>query len=630
MCGICGVARPGEALPIEPARLLAMRDAMAVRGPDDAGHSLAPGVGLASRRLAIVDLSERGHMPMFSPDKRYQIVHNGEIYNFRELRRGLEAKGEAFRSDTDTEVLLRLFVREGAAMLPRLNGMFAFAIWDAEEHSLFLARDRLGVKPLYYAVHRDVLYFASEQKALFAAGVPCNFDPNTWEELLLFRYVAGERTPYDSVRRLLPGHSLTFRQGRLETRRWWDLSEGIRRRRGERTASAGAYRELLEDSVSLRLISDVPVGVLLSGGLDSSAVAAIATEKGTRRLGAFTCRFRETEYDEGPLARLVADRFGMAFHDTFLSNESLLSSLEEATWLQDEPLAHSSHLHMLAISRVAKKNATVLLSGEGADETLGGYERYRPLLTPQLLPAVRALLPFVHGEGRIGRRLQKLGRLLSQGGASEWVLYNSCEVLPADLESVGVALSGDWAFRREALREAQALYASPARQAMFLDQKTFLVSLLDRNDRMTMGASIECRVPFLDYRLVETAGALPSAALFSRGRGKALLRNAMKGRLPEAVRKGRKWGFGVPWPRYLREVPELAEWVAELPDSEPIRSGPFDPLRLRRAVRAFLSGEQRPALLVEALLMIALWHRTCVTDRSRAERPALSHMRQSP
>src|SRR5262245_18287546 len=208
MCGICGIVSSDRAYPVPETTLLAMRDSLIHRGPDDAGHYLAPGVALGSRRLAILDLSERGHMPMSTPDGRYQIIHNGEIYNYRELRSGLEARGYTFRSNTDTEVLLWLYMAEGPTMLDRLNGMFAFAIWDSQERRLFLARDRLGIKPLYYAYYKGALYFASEEKALFAADVPVQFDHDTWEELLCFRYVAGERTPFVGVQRLLPGHYL--------------------------------------------------------------------------------------------------------------------------------------------------------------------------------------------------------------------------------------------------------------------------------------------------------------------------------------------------------------------------------------------------------------------------------------
>ena len=274
MCGICGiVCTDYEQLP--DARLLeAMRDTMVHRGPDDAGDYLGSGVAFGSRRLAILDLSPRGHMPMTTAERRYWITYNGEIYNFQELRAELEARGCSFQSGSDTEVLLRMYERYGAGMLPRLNGMFALAIWDERGRSLFLARDRMGVKPLYYATQPGALHFASEQKALFASGIEAAFDQTTWEELMCFRYVGGERTPFVGVKRLLPGHFLTWRNGDIRIQRWWSLRERALERRAVEVRPREWFQETFDSAVDLRRISDVPLGVLLSGGLDSGSVAA--------------------------------------------------------------------------------------------------------------------------------------------------------------------------------------------------------------------------------------------------------------------------------------------------------------------------------------------------------------------
>jgi len=275
MCGICGIVHHNVTRRVSEHELLAMRDSLAHRGPDDAGSYLGPGVGLGSRRLSIVDLSQRGRMPMQTCDGRYHIVYNGEVYNAAELRHRLCGKGYTFRSQTDTEVVLYLFADEGPAMLDRLNGMFAIAIWDAVDRTLFLARDRVGVKPLYYSYEAGSLRFASEEKALFVAGAPKTFDQNRWEELLCFRYVAGEGTPFAGVRKVLPGHYVLWRDGELQSKRWWHLANRARELRDQAPRDAPRwFRETFDDSVNLRRISDVPVGVLLSGGLDSSSVAA--------------------------------------------------------------------------------------------------------------------------------------------------------------------------------------------------------------------------------------------------------------------------------------------------------------------------------------------------------------------
>ena len=301
MCGICGIVHRDPTWRVDDGQLLAMRDALTHRGPDDAGLFVAPGVCLGARRLSILDLSVRGRMPMSSPDGRYRIVYNGEVYNHRELRLELEAKGYVFRSRTDTEVVLYLYMAEGPAMLARLNGMFAFAVWDSRDRELFLVRDRLGVKPLYYAVRDGALFFASEEKALFAAEVPAQLDTSTLEELLCFRYVAGERTPYLGVRRLLPGHQLVWKDGMHQVRRWWSLAERTRALRDESPPSVVRwYRETFDDAVRVRRISDVPVGVLLSGGLDSGSVAASLGSQSSVGFASFTVAFDESRYDEQP------------------------------------------------------------------------------------------------------------------------------------------------------------------------------------------------------------------------------------------------------------------------------------------------------------------------------------------
>lgn len=622
MCGICGVVYHPDSTAFDPARLPAMRDVMTHRGPDDAGGHSAPGVAFGTRRLAIVDLSANGHMPMRSPDGRYWISFNGESYNYRELRPMLEAKGHRFRSGTDTEVLLYLFMEEGPAMLHRLNGMFAFSIWDELERRLFVARDRLGVKPLYYAEHGGALFFASEQKALFAAGVPAVFDPNTWEELLCFRYVAGERTPFQGVKRLLPGHYFTWQEGRMKIHRWWNLGQRIDEIRDSHATpkdAVGWFREMFDASVKLRTISDVPVGVLLSGGLDSSCIAASLGKQVGGGIASFTVRFPEKYYDEGPIAKAVADRWKLQFHEFTVDPAELPDLVRHCTWLNDEPLAHANDPHLYAIAKFAKPLVSVLLSGEGADEMLGGYVRYRPLRYLRSLssiwPLFSSLVQFIpeSPSGSLFSRVQKLDRFLSMGSVDNFVLFNSCDILPGDLTQLGVELNDDFLYRRQVLTEAKAVYpANPMRQAMFLDQHTFLSSILDRNDRTTMGASIECRVPFLDYRLVEGLGAIDSSVLLAGQRSKVLLRNAFADRLPVAVQRHRKWGFGVPWQRYFQCVPEFRSLIAELPDSPVLRDGPFARGRIKAIVNAYLRGDLRSHALVRQLVFISIWHQECI------------------
>ncbi len=610
MCGICGVVRPDPHAASDEAALTVMRDALTHRGPDDAGNLVDAGVGLGSRRLAIRDLSPRGHMPMRTPDGRYSIVYNGEVYNSEELRRQLESRGWSFRSSSDTEVVLYLFAEFGPAMLERLNGMFAIAIWDHRERTLFLARDRLGVKPLYYTSNRGTLMFASEPKALFAGGWPARVDPGCWEELMCFRYVAGEGTPYEGVRRLLPGHFMLWRDGRITTTRWWNLGDYAA---GAAEPAEAWFRATFDDAVGLRRISDVPIGVLLSGGLDSASVAAsLAIQAGTG-VESFTVGFSEPGFDERPLARDVVSRWGLTAHEMTVAPGDLADLLLGALRLNDEPFAHGHEAHIWAISRYAKPHVTVLLSGEGSDEVLGGYSRYRPLLFPRVLQAAQGLM----GKGAAalaprGSRA-KLQRLVGLPSVDAAVLFNACDVLPADLGALGFPVRSEFAYRRAVLDEARRAYSgNPVRQAMYLDQHTFLCSLLDRNDKMTMGASIECRVPFLDYRLVEGAARLPNSVLFRRGKGKALLRGAVGDRIPATLLGARKWGFGVPWARYLRSVPALRERVATAPEAAPLADGPFERQALQRVVQRFLAGDGAADTVVRQLVLVVLWHEACI------------------
>lgn len=612
MCGICGIAyRDRESLAQE-GLITRMRDSLLRRGPDDAGNFIAPGVALGSRRLAILDLSANGHMPMQSSDGRYTIIYNGEVFNFAELRTELEQKGYTFRSQTDTEVILNLYIDEGKQSLRRLNGMFAIAIWDAHTRTLFLARDRLGIKPLYYSLKNGDLYFASEEKALFEAGLEKRFNPDTLEELLCFRYVSGMQTPFLGVERLLPGHLLVYREGSYRVERWWNLAERAAERREQKIKRPEEwFAEMIEDSVRLRRISDVPVGVLLSGGLDSSAVAVTLAGQANSRVSSFTVRFRDGKYDEGSIARKVAERWELDYNELFIDSEDLFPTLLRALRFNDEPMVHGNELHILRISEFAKKKVTVLLSGEGADEILGGYVRYQPLKFPSGLAMLRPILR-VLPDSLLNYRLKKLARFLSLGSLDKFVLYNSCEILPEELGAVGMRERREYPYREQVLAQARLLYPGDyTRQAMYSDMHIFLCSILDRNDRMTMGASIECRVPFLDYRIVEGLAAMDSTKLLSLTQTKPLLRRTFHSRLPEAVRKHRKWGFSVPWTQYLRTVPELRQVAEDLTRLEPVRSGSFSVERVKELATNFLAGDNSHELLVRQLVMLTVWYQTC-------------------
>jgi len=609
MCGICGFAYKDAATPVDSVRLTKMRDVMTYRGPDDAGSYLGQGAALGSRRLAVLDLSERGHMPMASRDGRYHIAYNGEVYNFREIREDLERKGHVFTSGTDTEVVLYGYIEYGPAILDRLDGMFGIAIWDSRDRRLFLARDHAGIKPVYYYEDAHGLYFGSEQKVLFAGGVPLACDPEMWEELLCFGYTAGERTPFKGVKRLPAGHYLFWDKDRTTVTRWWNLSERARKLRDRIPKDPVEWlRDTFDRSVKYRLISDVPVGVLLSGGLDSTSVAAsIAELTNAGKLSSFTVRFAEDGYDESAIARGSAEKWGLDYHDLYVDPKDLLPKLRQASWINDEPLLHASTPHLLAISEYAKPRVTVLLSGEGSDEILGGYDRHLIMNPPFMMRAAKYLPAQA---GRLSHKIKKLQRFSSLKKIEDVPLYNSCEIFPRELASIGAKDRGQFPEREKIAAEARALYPGDYfRQSLYYDQHTFLGSILDRNDRMTMGASIECRVPFLDSHLMETAAAMPTSTLFSFKEGKHLLRKAVGDRLPQAVLRHKKWGFGVPWPKYLRSQPALMERLLEVPRLEPVRSIlSADPKSVSSMIEAFLKGETRHEKIIYRLFMISIWY----------------------
>lgn len=611
MCGICGVVLADRDAVVATERIVAMRDALRHRGPDDEAVFVDGNVALGHTRLSIIDLSPQGRQPFTSNDGRYHVVFNGEIYNYRELRRELERDGHAFRTQTDTEVLLACYMHRGTSMLDALNGMFAFGIWDSHERSLFLARDRMGVKPLYIAQEHGSFLFASEPKSLFAGGVEPDIDATALDELLMFRFIAGERTLFRTVRRLRPGHAMMVVGDSVRTWRWWNLAERAMAAEVPRDPVAW-FGATFDESIRYRLISDVPVGILLSGGIDSTSVAASSALQGHADVATFTVAFDEAGYDESQLARSVAAQYHLPHHELTLRDAELHDALEAASWYLDEPVAHQNDPQLLAIARLAKQHVSVLLSGEGSDETLGGYVRYQPLRHLRILQWGSGLLPLLPALGVPRRRVEKLRRYLHNGDLEHLLLYNSCNFYPDDMRALGIEVAEQhFDARRSAIREAMLLYPdAPHRQSMYADQHVFLCSLLDRNDRTTMGASIECREPFLDHRIVETLAALPPS-LFVRGKkGKHLLVNALGHRLPREVRRYRKWGFAVPWERSMRGLPRFREEVERMHRSPVFEQGVLARLDVKALTNAFVKGDDSNMLLVRQLYMIDVWHRT--------------------
>jgi asparagine synthase (glutamine-hydrolysing) len=610
MCGIAGIFEISGSGIVNESTISQMCDAIIYRGPDDGGVLTGEGFGMGSRRLAILDISPLGHMPMKSDDERYIITYNGEVYNFQEIREDLTIKGIHFHSGTDTEVILKAYLYYGAKCLNMFNGMFAFAIHDTLENKTFIARDRLGIKPLFYAIHNNRLIIVSEIKSFWVTGLPKKINSEKFDELFCLRYIAGEDTIYKGIKKLLPGHYLELIDGNINITQWWSLGDAtLNHSKIPSDKVLSWYKETFDDSVRLRKISDVPIGVLLSGGLDSSSIAASVAQNTREKLSSFTVRFDEEKYDEGDLAHLVADKYSFDFNELYLDPSNIFSNVIEILKHNDEPIVHSSDIFVEKISEYAKSKVTVLLSGEGGDETLGGYVRYEPLRYVSLLKLGFLFKSFINAIPIKHGRINKLIRMLSLGSVDNFILYNSSEILPEEVYQLGLKRGSDISYRRAILNDAKRLYPNdPLRQVMYYDMHTYLCSLLDRNDMMTMRASIECRVPFLDYRLIEGLASLSSDQIFRNKSSKSLLRAALGDRLPEELLKAKKWGFGVPWKKYYREDPNFRSYLLNISNHPLVIENFYEPAKIDKAVRSFLAGDDTNFYIANQLVNICLWY----------------------
>ncbi len=612
MCGINGILHLQSQKKVDELVLTRMRDALAHRGPDNKGIFIAHNLGFGHRRLSILDVSTAGHQPFLSDDNRYVMVFNGEIYNFKSFYSELKNNGFEIKTHSDTEVLLKLFQIYGTKMLSRLNGMFAFAVWDKQEKKLTLVRDRMGVKPLYYSIFNETLYFGSEQKALFTAGVPLKMATDGLEEYIFNRFVAGENTLYQNVKKVLPGHSMTIHEnGKTTTEKWWNLKSEIQNQTKIQNPIEW-FRETFDDSIQLRMVSDVPVGVLLSGGLDSSSVLASLYHQKFKGIQTFNIGFQEKEHNEAHLAKLMADQFDSKFHTMQLEDQNLYDKLLSSTYFQDEPIMHLSEPHLLAVSQMAKPEVKVLLSGEGADELMGGYVRYKPLQYPTLLNSIVTI-------GNLemfskNPRYEKLSRYSQIKSDQDLVMYNGSNIYPNDIaQNFGIYNEPNNDYRKKIYKEAQSLYPNNLRrQALFFDQHTYLCSLLDRNDRCTMGASIECREPFLDPRLIIGLGSLEDKWLFTGKKGKFILKSAMQERLPKAILKFRKIGLSAPWGDYITKTPAFKDEVNAFLKSDLFEMPYFQNINPKKLVANLQKGDRRMIPYIMPLFMMHIWMKNYV------------------
>jgi len=613
MCGIAGIhRRRGD--DADPALLRRMTDVMVHRGPDDEGYYEAPGIGLGMRRLSIIDITS-GHQPITNETGTLWIVFNGEIYNYKELRDELVARGHRLATRSDTEVIVHLYEDLGPACLTRLNGMFAFAIWDAERRELFVARDRLGVKPLYYHADDDGLVFASELKALLrCASVPRTLDRQALADYLTFMYVPAPKTPFRSVAKLEPGHYLVANRDGVRVARYWSLDDYVTPRDVSLDEAAARIRELLDDAIRLRLRSDVPVGAFLSGGVDSSTVVALAARQLDKALATFSVGFTLDGIDELPWAKRVASDYGTAHHEIQVTPEDVIRLLPKLVWHMDEPSGDSALIPTYMVSELARERVAVILSGLGGDEVFAGYPRYR--------------LPFERGSraGRVWRQLPKAvrevflpvgarmsprlhARLMAAGPRADHDRYLDAVSVFSHEEKLKLFARNGWAHPGEVAAHYRRYPGrDPVNRLLYVDAHTYLPDdILALTDRMSMAVSLEAREPLLDHRLVEYCAGLPGALKLEGAQWKIALKRAMEPLLPREIVTREKQGFGGPVSSWL--LRRLLPYA-----SAALRHGWLVEQRVldARGVQDLIANVGRDALAGQqlwTLFMLELWAR---------------------
>jgi len=584
-----------------------MRDAMIHRGPDGAGILELPGATVAHRRLSIIDLAH-GDQPMSNEDGSIWVTFNGEIYNFRELEAQLSAAGHRFKTRCDTEVLVHAYEEYGDDFVRRLNGMFAFALVDLKRQRVLLARDHLGIKPLFYARLRDGLAFASEIKGVLPAleQVP-SLRGQSLQEYLIFRYVAWDRTFYEDVYRLPPAHIAIWQSGQLSIRRYWSPSMASARDHMTLSEASQALEQHLATAVEQQLMSDVPLGSFCSGGVDSGLVTAYAARSSTG-FQSFSVGFDDPAWDETDLARDSARRAGTTHHVVVAQAGDVEATLHRLIHFHDEPLSHPNSLGLYTLSELARRHVKVVLTGEGADELFGGYPRYH---LARLRGAFEGVPDFARAGAAAllrsvrGRRASKAAALLSPS-FEDSIVFNSAYVDPGLVaELTGGSVTEAVTTRRHLLRESRVRSDAIATISRY-ELLTYLPCLLDRMDRMSMAHSLEGRVPFLDVNLVEWALGLGTSLKLGPRSNKRVVKHLAANLLNPRIVRGPKSGFGLPLDSWFRS-PELSRIVERLRDPHHPAAAHFDQKIVQRALQQHLGGVEKHGELLWLLANVYLW-----------------------
>jgi asparagine synthase (glutamine-hydrolysing) len=621
VCGICGKLAFDHSETVSPSLLKRMADAIHHRGPDDEGYYVSGPVGFGFRRLSIIDLNS-GHQPISNEDGTVWIVFNGEIYNYKDLREQLRNKGHVFKTQTDTEIIVHLYEEFGSSCVERLRGMFAFAIWDERRDTLFLARDRVGIKPLYYWHTDKCIVFGSEVKAILAdPEVKAEVSPEMIDRFLAFYYVPGEETLFRNIHKLAPGSFMLVRDGKVEIKQYWDLQFAP----VEQTIKQAEERvlALLDESVSMHMIADVPVGFLLSGGVDSTAMLGLAVGRTDHELSSFTLGFSASNVvDERPYATLAAQQYGSQHHELTISAKEFADFLPKYAWHMEEPVCEPTAIALYYVSRLAKDFVKVLISGEGGDEAFAGYPNYRNMLWAERFKvlsgpfggAISSGLSFVNrflGSKRLEKYLPMMNLPFEDyyysriSGPSTFFNANSRRLYKKEFAHF---VNKDFSLLPVKQFSRNAAGNGYVNRMLYVDTKTALPDdLLLKADKMTMANSIELRVPLLDHEILEFAASLPESFKVRGLTTKYIAKRALRKRVPQQILDRKKVGFPTPFSSWLKT--ELKDLVHDiLLDRQTLARGYFDRTCIEKLIKDHSESERFPKEIL-SLISLELWHR---------------------
>ncbi|MDZ7400007.1 MAG: asparagine synthase (glutamine-hydrolyzing) [candidate division KSB1 bacterium] len=624
MCGICGMIWSDPNRSVDQMVIQKMCDVIVHRGPDEEGNYVTGNVGLGMRRLSIIDL-DTGKQPISNEDDTLWIVFNGEIYNFQEIRDELEKRGHRFKTRSDTETILHAYEQYGEACVQLLNGMFAFAIWDSRDQSLFLARDRLGKKPLYYLHDKDRFIFGSEIKSILQAeDIPRRIDLEALDHFLTFEYIPAPLSIFQDIRKLPPAHTLKFKRGEIRVRSYWEMQ--LRSNGATPDQLKAQLRDLLQDAVRLRLVSDVPLGAFLSGGIDSSTIVALMAQVMKEPVKTFSIGFEDSTYNELHYARMIAEKFKTDHHEFIIKPDAVELSDTLLKFL-DEPFGDFSIFPTYLVSKMARQYVTVVLSGDGGDELFAGYDTYIAdkiarkyyqqlpnALRNGLLPKVLNWIPpsskkkglinrakrFVEGM-KVPEQLEHVRWMIFLQQAEKERLYAS------DIKS-GLMGIDPYKFIKNYFANVSQNGTDAINRQMYVDVKTYLVDdILVKVDRMSMATSLEARAPFLDYRFVELAASIPGELKMQGKKTKVILKQAMEDLLPHEILYRGKEGFSIPIKNWLKK--ELKPLMMDTLAPEKLkREGFFNPDYVQQLIKQHLNGAENHSHRLWALIIFGRWY----------------------